>query len=153
MDDLAHHRRFMAAALALAEAAAEKGEVPVGAVVTHKDRIIGEGHNLREHAKDPTRHAEMMAIEAAAMAMGDWRLEETSLYVTLEPCPMCAGAIVNARIPLVVYGCDDPKAGAVRTLYTLLNDERLNHRAEVIPGVLADRAARLLKAFFHRLRR
>jgi tRNA(adenine34) deaminase len=143
----------MAEALALAEEAAKRGEVPVGAVVSRGDEIIGRGYNLRQHLKDPTAHAEMIAIRGASQRVGDWRLEQTAIYVTLEPCPMCAGAIVNARIPLVVYGCDDPKAGAARTLYSLLEDQRLNHRAEVIPGVLADRAARLLKEFFATLRR
>ncbi len=146
------HTHFMREALALAEEAGALGEVPVGAVVVHDDRVIGRGANRRQTSKDPTSHAEIIAIREAAKALGDWRLEETALYVTLEPCPMCAGAIVNARIPLVVYGCDDPKAGAVRTLYALLEDPRLNHRAEVIKGVLADEGAALLKAFFARLR-
>ena len=133
------HERFMERALALAETAASLGEVPVGALIVRDGAVIGEGHNLRQTSGDPTAHAEMNAIGKAAAAIGDWRLEETTLYVTLEPCPMCAGAIVNARIPAVVYGCDDPKAGAVRTLFTLLEDSRLNHRCDVVPGVLADR--------------
>ncbi len=149
---MTEHERFMAEALGLAEAAARLGEVPVGAVVIHEGRVIGRGYNLRRQSADPTAHAEVCAIREAAAALGDWRLEETALYVTLEPCAMCAGAIVNARVPLVVYGCDDPKAGAVRTLYTLLEDDRLNHRCEVIPHVLADRASRLLSLFFEALR-
>ena len=142
----------MEAALALADEAAGRDEVPVGAVVTKEDHIIGEGYNLRKGTTDPTAHAEMIAIREASKAVGDWRLEGTALYVTMEPCPMCAGAIINARIPVVVYGCDDPKAGAVRTLYTLLNDSRLNHRAEVIFGVLAEQAEKRLKEFFKKLR-
>jgi tRNA(adenine34) deaminase len=147
------HERFMKEALSLARIAADLGEVPVGALVVHEDRVIGRGYNLKERSGDPTAHAEIAAIREAAEAVGDWRLEQTALYVTLEPCAMCAGAIVNARIPLVVYGCDDPKAGAVKSLYTLLGDPRLNHRAEVVPGVLADRASAMLSAFFERLRR
>ena len=143
---------YMAQALGLAEQAAAKGEVPVGAVVVRNGQIIGRGANRRESADDPTAHAEIDAIRQAAQTMGDWRLEETTLYVTLEPCPMCAGAVVNARIPKVVYGCDDPKAGAVRTLYKLLEDPRLNHRAEVVPGAAATESAALLRQFFARLR-
>jgi tRNA(adenine34) deaminase len=146
------HESFMEQALDLAEAAAALGEVPVGAIIVHDGRVIGRGHNLRQTSKDPTSHAEIAAIREAADTIGDWRLEETILYVTLEPCAMCAGAIVNARIPTVVYGCDDPKAGAVRTLFTLLEDDRLNHRCEVVPGVLADRAADMLSGFFEGLR-
>ncbi len=140
-------------ALNLAAEAAKKGEVPVGAIIVHEGRIIGRGSNLRETAQDPLAHAEAIAIREAAQHLGSWRLEDTTLYVTLEPCPMCAGAILNARIPVVVYGCDDPKAGAVRTLYALLEDPRLNHRCEVIPGICAERAADLLKSFFSELRR
>ena len=110
-------------------------------------------HNERETKNDPTAHAEMVALRRAAAARGSWRLIGADLYVTMEPCPMCAGAIVNARMRRVVYGCDDPKAGAVRTLYQLLDDPRLNHRVEVIPGVLAAESAALLRAFFTRLRR
>jgi tRNA(adenine34) deaminase len=146
------HERFMEAALSLAETAAGLGEVPVGALVVHEDRVIGRGYNLKESSGNPTAHAEITAIREAAKAIGDWRLEQTALYVTLEPCAMCAGAIVNARIPLVVYGCDDPKAGAVKSLYTLLDDPRLNHRAEVVSGVLSQRASALLSAFFESLR-
>lgn len=144
---------FMNEALLLAEKAASNDEVPVGAVVVLDGRIVGRGANLRETSKDPTTHAEILAIREAAHHMGDWRLENTTLYVTLEPCPMCAGAVINARIPRVVYGCDDPKAGAVKTMYRLLEDPRLNHRAEVVSGVLHDKAAMLLKRFFARLRR
>lgn len=150
--DFPSHAAFMAEALRLATSAADDGEVPVGAVVVHRGAVIGRGANRRESSGDPTAHAEMLAIRDAARAIGDWRLEETTLYVTLEPCPMCAGAIINARIPTVVYGCDDPKAGAVRTLYQLLEDERLNHRVEVVPGVMAEAAASMLTGFFKKLR-
>jgi tRNA(adenine34) deaminase len=145
---------MMRRALALAEAAAGTGEVPVGAVVyeTESGRVLAEASNRRETDRDPSAHAEFIAIRDACAAIGDWRLNHCSLAVTLEPCPMCAGLIVNARVGRVVYGADDPKAGAVRTLYEILTDERLNHRAEVIPGVLADEAAELLRAFFRRLR-
>ncbi len=142
----------MNVALTLAEEAADKGEVPVGALIVQGDQIIGRGANCREGSGDPTTHAEVLAIRDAARHMGDWRLEHTVLYVTLEPCPMCTGAILNARIPRVVYGCRDPKAGAVRTLYQLLEDPRLNHRAEVVEGVCEERAAQLLRDFFSKLR-
>ncbi|MCU0662206.1 MAG: tRNA adenosine(34) deaminase TadA [Myxococcota bacterium] len=148
----AQHFEFMQEALALAAQAASMGEVPVGAVIVHQGRIIGTGRNGREATQLPTAHAELLAIEAAARHLGSFRLEDTTLYVTLEPCPMCAGAIVNARIPTVVYGCDDQKAGAVRTLYQLLEDPRLNHRCTVIPGVAAEEAATLLRDFFFQLR-
>ncbi|MDJ0765438.1 MAG: tRNA adenosine(34) deaminase TadA [Myxococcota bacterium] len=147
------HNRFMARALALAADAASIGEVPVGAVIVHDGQIIGEGANRRESDQDPTSHAEIIAIRQAAAHLGSWRLTETALYVTLEPCPMCAGAIVNARIPLVVYGIADPKAGAVHTLYELLQDPRLNHRCEVIAGIGDEQAAALLQSFFEDLRR
>ena len=147
--DEIHMRR----ALAAAEQAALIGEVPVGAVVVAGDQVVAVAHNERETLNDPTAHAEIVALRRAAAALGGWRLVGADLYVTMEPCPMCAGALVNARLRRVVYGCDDPKAGAVRTLYRLLDDPRLNHRVEVIPGVLATESAGLLKAFFSRLRR
>jgi tRNA(adenine34) deaminase len=147
------HENFMSWALKLAVEAGQRGEVPVGAVVVHNGKIIGSGANLREKQQNPLAHAEMIAIQEAADTLGSWRLEETTLYVTLEPCPMCAGAIINARIPVVVFGCSDPKAGAVHTLYTLLEDSRLNHRAEVISGVCAENAANLLSSFFADLRK
>ena len=146
------HRVYMQCALDLADSAAGQGEVPVGAVIVFNDRIVGTGANRRERSHDPTTHAEILAIREASAMLGDWRLENTTLYVTLEPCPMCAGAIVNARIPTVVYGCDDPKAGAVRSLYRLLEDERLNHRVSVLSGVLAEEASLRLTCFFKRLR-
>ena len=149
---ISNDESYMREALALAASAAQQGEVPVGAVVVLNDQIIGRGANLRETSKDPTTHAEIIAIREAAEHIGDWRLEQSVMYVTLEPCPMCAGAIINARIPKVVYGCDDPKAGAVRTMYQLLEDPRLNHRAEVVSGMLADESAALLRDFFSKLR-
>src|SRR5919198_2675453 len=143
------HAHHMAMALEEAEAAAAEGEVPIGAVIVSLERgVVARAHNQREQLKDPTAHAEMIAITQAAQALRSWRLEDCALYVTLEPCPMCAGAIVQARLPLVVYGCADPKAGACHTLYQIASDPRLNHRARVIGGVLADRCAAALTAFF-----
>src|SRR4051794_26609314 len=146
--------RWMREALALAELAAAAGEVPIGCVVVHDPtaRIIGRGYNRRETDRDPTAHAEIVAMRQAGRALGHWRLVDCTLVVTLEPCPMCAGAIVQARVPRLVYGCEDPKAGAVRTLYQLCNDERLNHRVEVTAGVLADECAELLRSFFRQQR-
>jgi tRNA(adenine34) deaminase len=142
----------MRTALAAAEQAARIGEVPVGAVVVMRGDVIAVAHNQRETKNDPTAHAEIVAMRAAAAALKSWRLVDADLYVTMEPCPMCAGAIVNARVRRLVYGCDDPKAGAVRTLFQLLDDQRLNHRVEVVPGVLAVESSALLKSFFSRLR-
>lgn len=144
----------MSEAISLARAAAELGEVPIGCVVVHggSGDIIGRGHNRRETDRDPTAHAEILAMREAGSALGHWRLVDCTLVVTLEPCPMCAGAIVNARVPRLVYGCDDPKAGAVRTLYQVCSDARLNHRVEVTAGVRADDCADLLRAFFRQQR-
>ncbi len=141
---------WMCAAIAEAQVALAKDEVPIGCVIVHEPtgRIVGRGHNLRETARDATAHAEIIAIRQACETVGSWRLIDCTLIVTLEPCPMCAGAIVNARIPRLVYGCDDPKAGAVRTLYQLCEDARLNHRVAVTPGVLADECAEFLRSFF-----
>jgi tRNA(adenine34) deaminase len=144
---------FMRRALEAAVDAAGRGEVPVGAVVVVGDAVVAVAHNERETASDPTAHAEVLALRRAAAALGSWRLCDADLYVTMEPCPMCAGALVNARIRRLYFGCDDPKAGAVRTLYTLLDDRRLNHRVEVVPGLLAGEAAALLRGFFANLRR
>ena len=152
------HELYMRQALREAAAAGAEDEVPIGAIVVRHDpsggddRVIGAAHNQREQLRDPTAHAEMLAITQAAEALGNWRLEHCTLYVTLEPCPMCAGAIVLARIPRVVYGAADPKAGAARTLYQLLDDARLNHRAEVVAGVLADECGAILSQFFARRR-
>lgn len=152
MSEAADDERWMREAMQEARAASAQGEVPVGAVIVFEERIIGRGHNLRESSQDPTAHAEMIALRQAAEALGSWRVLDTSLYVTLEPCPMCAGALVNARVPRVVWGCDDPKAGATRTLYTLGDDPRLNHRFESVPGVLGQECASLLTGFFSGIR-
>ena len=143
---------FMRRALAAAEEAAGRGEVPVGAVVVVGGEIVAVAHNERETGCDPTAHAEILALRRAAAVLGSWRLTAADLYVTMEPCPMCAGALVNARLRRLYFGCDDPKAGAVRTLYSLVDDPRLNHRVEVVPGVLAAEGAALLRSFFSRLR-
>jgi tRNA(adenine34) deaminase len=142
----------MRQALDEAELAAREEEVPVGAVVVHDGKVIARAHNQREQLHDPTAHAEMIAITQAAEALQSWRLDGCTLYVTLEPCPMCAGAILQARIPTVVYGARDPKAGAVETLYHLLDDARLNHRCLSLGGVLADQCAAVLTRFFQRQR-
>jgi tRNA(adenine34) deaminase len=143
---------FMRRALAAAEEAAGRGEVPVGAVVVVGDRLLAVAHTERETGSDPTAHAEVLALRRAAAALGSWRLTDADLFVTMEPCPMCAGALVNARVRRLYFGCEDPKAGAVRSLYNLVEDARLNHRVEVIPGVLAAEGAALLRGFFSRLR-
>ena len=146
--------RFLRMALEEAHAAAESGDVPIGAVITGPDgHLLARGRNRRELDQDPTAHAEIDALRAAARARNDWHLNGCTLYVTLEPCPMCAGALVNARIARVVYGCADPKAGAVDTLFSIGRDPRLNHRFEVRGGVLADDCATVLKRFFAERRR
>src|SRR6476661_5033396 len=145
---------WMSDAISLARSAAELGEVPIGCVVVHdaSGAIIGRGYNRRETDRDPTAHAEIVAMREAGRALDHWRLVDCTLVVTLEPCPMCAGAIVQARIPRLVYGCDDPKAGAVRTLYQLCHDQRLNHQVEVTSGVLAEDCAAILRSFFREQR-
>jgi tRNA(adenine34) deaminase len=147
-----NHENWMEQAFREAEIAYEKGEVPIGAVVVHQHQIIGRGHNLTETLQDPTAHAEMIAITAAAAHLGSRRLEKTTIYVTVEPCAMCAGAIVLARIPVVVYGAADPKAGAAGTLYNIVQDERLNHRVELVKGILENRCSLILSDFFRKLR-
>jgi tRNA(adenine34) deaminase len=147
------HDHYMRSALAEAVRARDDGEVPIGALIVQGEHVIAAAHNQREQLRDPTAHAEVIAITQAAAAIGDWRLEDCTLYVTLEPCIMCCGAILLARIPVVVYGATDPKAGAVSTLFHLLNDERLNHRCQVVPGVLAEPCGRLLTEFFQAQRR
>ncbi len=139
---------FMRRAFTLAQQAGEQDEVPVGAVVVRANRVIGAGWNQRESLKDPTAHAEMIAITQAAATIEDWRLEHCTLYVTLEPCPMCAGAILQSRIERVVYGARDPKGGAVHSLFQMLDDPRLNHRAQVTEGVMADCCGAILSEFF-----
>jgi tRNA(adenine34) deaminase len=148
------HVHHMEMALGEAGLAADEDEVPVGAVIVSPHQgVLARAHNQREQLRDPTAHAEMIAITQAAAALRSWRLEGCALYVTLEPCPMCAGAVVQARLPLVVYGCADPKAGACHTLYRITDDARLNHRSQVVAGVLADRCAALLGDFFAAKRR
>jgi len=147
------HMKWMAAAIDEAQKASGLGEVPVGAVVVLDNAIIGRGHNLRETTRDPTAHAEIIALREACSYTGSWRLENADIYVTVEPCPMCAGALVNARISGLVFGCRDPKAGAVRSLYGLVEDGRLNHRVSVIEGVLAEECGRIMSDFFAGLRR
>ena len=142
----------MKEALAEAEKAAALGEVPVGCVIVIDGKIVGRGGNRRESAHDPTAHAEIIAIREAAQAISGWRLVGSTLYVTQEPCPMCAGALVNARVERLVFGCDNPKAGAVKTLYQLVEDPRLNHRMTVTGGVLAAECGALMSDFFKKLR-
>ena len=139
---------MMRRAIELGRQAAAAGEVPVGAVVYRGDEILAEAHNLRETASDPTGHAELLAISLAGKKLGEWRLSDCSLAVTLEPCPMCAGAMVNARIARLIYGATDPKAGACHTLYRIPTDARLNHRVDVYGGVLAEECGKLLTEFF-----
>lgn len=143
---------WMELAFREAQKAYEEGEVPIGAIVVFENRVIGKGYNLTEKLQDPTAHAEMIAITAAAESLGSRRLLDTTLYVTLEPCPMCAGAIVLARIPVLVYGSSDPKGGACGTLYNIVQDPRLNHRVEVIPGILESKCSLILSDFFRKLR-
>ncbi|NJC87177.1 MAG: tRNA adenosine(34) deaminase TadA [Desulfuromonas sp.] len=145
-------RRFMQAALDEARAARDCGEVPIGAVIVLNGEIIGRGHNRRETGGDPTAHAEMLAIREAATAIGHWRLLETTLYVTLEPCVMCMGAIILARIPRLVFACRDPRAGASGSIYDFSRDERFNHRVVVQEGVLGEECSELLSGFFKELR-
>jgi len=146
------HDKFMQAALEEARIAEEHDEVPVGAVVVRDRRIIGRGHNQKESLRDPTAHAEMLAITAACSAVGDWRLTDCTLYVTLEPCPMCAGAIVLARIKQLVFGAVDPKFGACGSLYSIVDDLRSNHQVSVLSDVEGDACSRILTAFFQKQR-
>ncbi|MEI6516296.1 MAG: tRNA adenosine(34) deaminase TadA [bacterium] len=148
-----NHEHYMQLALREAQLSADAGEVPVGAVIVRNGAIIAKAHNQTELLKDPTAHAEMIAITQAAAAVGDWRLTETILYVTKEPCPMCAGAIVLARIPLVVFGVADPKRGGAVSVFNILNHPQLNHRPEVIQGVLKGPCLAMLQAFFREKRK
>lgn len=147
------HELYMRMALQEAERARDEGEVPVGAVVIHGQRVIASAHNQREGLHDPTAHAEMIAITQAAESLSSWRLDDCTLYVTLEPCPMCAGAILQARLPLVVYGAHDPKAGAVHSLFHLLDDKRLNHATQAVSDVLAEPCGNILTEFFREQRK
>lgn len=144
--------QYMRLALLEADLAAADDEVPIGAVVIKDGQVIGRGHNMRETWRDPTAHAEMIAIREAAQTLSAWRLTGCTLYVTIEPCPMCAGALLLSRIKRLVYGAPDPKAGVVDTLYRLLDDERFNHRVEVTAGVLQNECAAVIQAFFKRKR-
>jgi tRNA(adenine34) deaminase len=141
---------FIRLALIEAQSAADAGDVPIGAIVVHdpSGEVIGRGRNRREIDNDPTAHAEIVALRDAAARLGQWRLLDCTMYVTLEPCPMCAGAIVAARLPRLVYGCDDPKGGAVRTLYKICEDQRLNHCVEVTANLCVEECAEILRAFF-----
>jgi len=145
-------KKFMKIAIEQAIIAEERGDVPIGAVIVHKNQIIGRACNQREQLRDPTAHAEIIAITQAAAFLESWRLLDCTIYVTLEPCPMCAGALVLARMDRLVYGCEDPKTGAVKSLYNIVQDDRLNHRLEVTSGVLADECGELLQAFFQKRR-
>ena len=145
--------KFMKLALKEADKAEAKGEVPIGCIIVVDGKVIAKAHNLRETKKDPTAHAEIIALRKAGKKLGDWRLEDAVVYVTCEPCPMCAGALVWARIKKLVYGCSDPKAGAINSLYGIGRDKRLNHRFEVKSGVLAEECAERLKRFFKKKRR
>jgi tRNA(adenine34) deaminase len=143
---------FMKIAIEQAAIAEENGDVPIGAVIVFENQIIGKAYNQREQLQDPTAHAEIIALTQAAEAVGSWRLEGCTMYVTLEPCPMCAGALVLARISRLVYGCEDPKTGAVKSLYNIVQDERLNHRVEVTSGVMAEECSEQLQKFFAKRR-
>ncbi|MBE9486271.1 MAG: tRNA adenosine(34) deaminase TadA [Chloroflexi bacterium] len=152
MDTAEQDRFFMQAALEEAAAAETLAEVPIGAVVVLDGQIIGRGHNLRETEQDPTAHAEMIAIRQAAEKLGSWRLIDCTLYVTLEPCVMCMGGIILARIPQLVFGCRDPKAGAVGSIYDFAEDDRFNHQVQVREGVLQKECSEQLSRFFRQLR-
>jgi len=154
-DTLPHpdlHQLYMRMAIDQARAADQQDEVPVGAVIVHESRVIAAAYNQREQLRDPTAHAEMIAITQAAESLNNWRLEGCTLYVTLEPCPMCAGAILQARIPWLVYGASDPKAGAVHSLFEMLSDERLNHETQVVSDIMSDQCGGMLTEFFRRQR-
>jgi tRNA(adenine34) deaminase len=143
---------YMTEALLEAKKALAKDEVPIGAVAVHQDRIIGRGHNERETLKDPTRHAEITAIQEAAHFLGGWRLTDVELYVTIEPCVMCSGAALQARLKRIIYGAKDPKGGGVHSLYEIPSDQRLNHQIEVLGGVLEEECRQLMQDFFRGLR-
>lgn len=147
-----NHEKYMNIAIEEARKALALDEVPIGAIVVHQGEVIGRGHNLREIGQNPTHHAEMVAIQQASEHLGSWRLEDCTLYVTLEPCVMCSGAIVMSRIPVVVYGAHDPKGGCSGSLMNLLHEERFNHQATIISGICHDECSQLLKDFFKALR-
>ncbi len=145
-------RSYMALALEEATKGMVKDEVPVGALVVHQGKIIGMGYNRREELQEPTSHAEILALREASASLGSWRLDDCTLYVTLEPCIMCTGAIIQARVPRLVFGCHDPKGGAVESLYRLCDDPRLNHSVEITSGIMKEQCARILSGFFISLR-
>lgn len=143
---------YMKLAIDQALIAEENGDVPIGTVIVYQNQVIGRAYNQREQLQDPTAHAEIIALTQAAAFLESWRLHDCTMYVTLEPCPMCAGALVLSRMNRLVYGCDDPKTGAVKSLYNIVQDERLNHRLEVTNGVLAEECSMILQDFFQRRR-
>jgi tRNA(adenine34) deaminase len=145
-------QQYIKLAIEQAKIAEENGDIPIGAVIIHKNQIIAKAYNQREQLQDPTAHAEIIALTQAAEFIGSWRLEGCTMYVTSEPCCMCAGALVLSRMNRLVYGCDDPKAGACKSLYNIVQDERLNHRLEVTAGVMADECGDLLRTFFAKRR-
>ena len=144
--------QYMRIAIDQAKIAEENGDVPIGAVIVRKNQIIAKAYNQREQLQDPTAHAEIIALTQAAATLENWHMNGCTMYVTLEPCPMCAGALVLSRMDKLVYGCDDPKTGAVKSLYNIVTDERLNHRLEVTSGVMADKCAKQLQDFFRKKR-
>ncbi|MEL1134877.1 tRNA adenosine(34) deaminase TadA [Desulfitobacterium sp. THU1] len=146
------HQKWMSLALEEAQLAFEQGEVPIGAVVVHNNQVIAKAHNEKELRQDPTAHAEVLAVQRATQALGVWRLSEATLYVTLEPCPMCAGALVQARLKNLVFGAADLKGGAVGSVTNVLDVNRWNHRVEVVAGILEEECAQILKDFFKKLR-
>ena len=145
-------QQYLRAAITAAKIAEENGDVPIGAVIVYQNNIIARAYNQREQLADPTAHAEIIALTQAAAALENWHLHGCTMYVTLEPCPMCAGALVLSRMDRLVYGCDDPKAGACKTLYNIVQDDRLNHRLEVTTGVLQEQCRRQLQEFFAKRR-
>lgn len=151
MDNVTDNR-YMKLAIDQALIAEENGDVPIGAVIVHQNQVIGRAYNQREQLQDPTAHAEIIALTQAAAFLESWRLLDCTIYVTLEPCCMCAGAMVLARMKRLVYGCDDPKTGAVKSLYNIVQDERLNHKVEVTSGVMSEECSAVLQDFFKRRR-
>ena len=152
MNNSKEDQLYMKIAIEQAQIAEENGDVPIGVVIVYENQIIGKAYNQREQLQDPTAHAEIIALTQAAAFIESWRLHGCTMYVTLEPCPMCAGALVLARIDRLIYGCDDPKTGAVKSLYNIVTDERLNHTINVTSGVLAEECSSLLQHFFRRRR-
>lgn len=152
MNDLSVDKQYMQMAIDQAYIAEENGDVPIGCVIVYENRIVAKAYNQREQLHDPTAHAEIIALTQAAEAVGNWRLHGCTIYVTLEPCPMCAGALVLGRLDRLVYGTDDPKTGAVKSLYNIVQDDRLNHRLDVTCGVLEDECRKQLQDFFQRRR-